>query len=62
MVSAERITWLKMLTMAFQMSYGEEAEVDLKKAANGDCQMRMISQVMQTMKPVYTVHEGGAIG
>jgi hypothetical protein len=32
--TAERITWLKMLTMAFQMSYGQEAEIKIKEAAN----------------------------
>jgi hypothetical protein len=33
---AERIVWLKMLTMAFQMSYGHEPEIEIKEkeAAN----------------------------
>jgi hypothetical protein len=32
--ASERITWLKMLAMAFQMSYGREPEIEIKEAAN----------------------------
>lgn len=32
--AAERVTWLKMLAMAFQMSYGAEPEIEIKEAAN----------------------------
>jgi hypothetical protein len=32
--AAERVTWLKMLAMAFQMSYGQEPEIEIKEAAN----------------------------
>ncbi|HTE77530.1 MAG TPA: hypothetical protein VK653_12460 [Xanthobacteraceae bacterium] len=32
--AADRITWLKMLAMAFQMSYGLEPEIEIKEAAN----------------------------
>ena len=27
----ERVTWLKMLTMAFQMTYGQEAKIEIKE-------------------------------
>jgi hypothetical protein len=30
--AAERVTWLKMLSMAFQMSYGQEPEIEIKEA------------------------------
>jgi hypothetical protein len=29
----ERVTWLKMLAMAFQITYGQEAEITIKKEA-----------------------------
>jgi hypothetical protein len=32
--AGERVTWLKMLAMAFQMSYGPETEIDIKEVAN----------------------------
>jgi hypothetical protein len=32
--ASERVTWLKMLAMAFQMSYGPEPEMEIKEAAN----------------------------
>jgi hypothetical protein len=32
--ASEHITWLKMLAMAFQMSYGPEPEIEIKEAAN----------------------------
>jgi len=32
--ASERITWLKMLAMAFQMSCGAETEIEIKEAAN----------------------------
>ena len=28
----ERVSWLKMLAMAFQVIYGQETEIDIKKA------------------------------
>jgi hypothetical protein len=33
----ERVNWLKLLTMAFQMTYGQEPEIEVKKkeAASG---------------------------
>lgn len=27
----ERVNWLKLLTMAFQMTYGQEEEIEIKK-------------------------------
>jgi hypothetical protein len=30
--ASERVTWLKMLAMAFQMSYGPEPEIEIKEA------------------------------
>jgi hypothetical protein len=30
--ASERVTWLKMLAMAFQMSYGSEPEIEIKEA------------------------------
>lgn len=31
---ADRVNWLKMLAMAFQMSYGQDADIEIKEAAN----------------------------
>jgi len=31
--ASERVTWLKMLAIAFQMSYGHEPEIEIKEAA-----------------------------
>lgn len=28
----ERVSWLRMLAMAFQVTYGQEPEIDIKKA------------------------------
>jgi len=30
----DRINWLKMLVMGFQVAYGTETEIEIKKAAN----------------------------
>ena len=32
----ERVTWLKMLAMAFQITYGQEQNIEIKKEAAGD--------------------------
>jgi hypothetical protein len=32
----ERMNWLKLLTMAFQMTYGQEPEIEVKKKEAGN--------------------------
>ena len=32
--TAERVNWMKMFAMAFQMSYGQEPDIEIKEAAN----------------------------
>ncbi len=32
-IADERVTWLKMLAMAFQITYGQEPNIDIKKEA-----------------------------